>query len=75
MDQLDYAKEFEQMRRRIAVESVLNAPDKEPDEEQRIVNGVVTCIDCRLPISTHRLTIKPDAVRCVYCKAEWEARK
>jgi len=71
-DDVDRAKDLEMMQRKNALDDVLSKPDRNAGEQQLFINDEVCCIDCYEPIPQERLQIKPDAVRCVYCKEIWE---
>lgn len=72
MDDADKAKEIEVQHRDRAIKQALDKPDRNYGEQPDIVDGVHYCIDCAEVISDERLAIKPDAVRCVWCKTLWE---
>lgn len=44
------------------------------EDPQRIICGVVYCVDCDDPIEYARLESKPDACRCVLCQEDFEKR-
>ncbi|MDT8383018.1 MAG: TraR/DksA C4-type zinc finger protein [Gammaproteobacteria bacterium] len=75
MDDLDRAKELEMEHRQRSIDAALSAPDKGQGEQQRIdTRGRVICIDCTDIIPKERLKARPDAVRCIYCKQDWERK-
>lgn len=39
---------------------------------QHIVGGIVHCSDCDSVIDPHRLTAKPDCIRCIGCQTAFE---
>jgi len=39
---------------------------------QHIVDGIVHCSDCDSVIDPHRLTAKPDCIRCIGCQEAFE---
>lgn len=73
MDQLDQAKQFEQLRRSIALKAQKqNRLPQEPpifNSESQII-----CIDCKLVIPPERIEARPESVRCVSCKTDLEMR-
>ena len=75
MDDLDRAKDLEMHQREQAIKKALSTPDHDFGEQPDIVDGIHYCIDCAEEIVTERLQIKPDAVRCVYCKKIWEQNR
>ena len=72
MDDADRAGKLVAQREDIALETVLNTPDRDAGEVQVIENGVVLCIDCHDPIPLARLDKRPESIRCVECKEAWE---
>ena len=59
------ARMEEQRRRALAAA-------EQPEHDAR---GRRICLDCGEPIPARRLRVVPDAVRCVECQAELEARR
>lgn len=76
MDPVDEAKVLERGHRKAALDAALNTPEKDPDDEQ-ILNdeGQVICIDCKNIIPSERVDIRPEAVRCAFCKITWEKNR
>lgn len=74
MDEVDKAKELELEHRACSLNTVLTTPDHNPGETQLFINDTVCCVDCLDPIPPERMAIKPNAVRCVECKDQWERR-
>lgn len=73
MDDVDRAKDREMEHRELSLEATQAAPDKNPGEQQHVdKQGRVLCLDCDDVIPIKRLVAKPDAVRCIYCKEDWE---
>lgn len=72
MDAADNAKNFEQLRRKIALDNHKNSVIEPP---QDVVDGVVYCIDCGVQISANRLAAKPNAARCIDCQEIYETRE
>ena len=67
-DLFDRAAELEQRQRDQALKAALNRPKETPrqDETGRY------CNDCNSKIPAARLTVVPDAVRCISCQQEHE---
>ena len=74
MDDVDKAKELEMQHRDLALKEALAKPDHDYGEKPDVVDGVHYCIDCGEPIPEKRLEIKPESVRCVWCKTIWEKK-
>ncbi|MCK5610299.1 TraR/DksA C4-type zinc finger protein [Candidatus Pacearchaeota archaeon] len=73
MDQLDHAKNFEMMRRDIALQAQIEnrLPQEAPVFND---NNQVICKDCSIVIPPARLEARPESVRCVDCKTALEKR-
>lgn len=72
MDQLDQAKQLEQLARQVAIDNIKNSDieTEQPDEE----DGIRYCLDCADDIDEARLKARPSAVRCVGCQNRKELR-
>ena len=76
MDEADHAKRYERKDRQVNLDIALNKPDHNSGEaQQHDEHDRVICIDCKDLIDLLRLKAKPDAVRCIFCKTNWEKRQ
>ena len=64
MDQIDRAKELDQMHRTDALARHSNRAKEQP----YLIDGLRCCPDCDDVITNERLTANPDAIRCVECQ-------
>jgi len=71
MDDVDRAKIDEQEHRNRSIKNSLN----QPFPKQKIIDGVVLCIDCLETIPEERLKAQKDAARCVECKSIYEKKQ
>lgn len=72
-DDLDRAKDLEIMQRDIALDKAKQRATQ--PEQQHDDDGNVICIDCAVLIPQARLEAKPDAARCIDCKAAHEEKQ
>jgi len=73
VDDADRAKDYEMKDRNAALQAALKR-DSLP-AQRRNKRGEIICIDCEQRIEPERLAVRPEAVRCVSCKQEWETRR
>ncbi len=70
MDDADSAKDYEMKDRKAALSAALHRTPL--PEQRRNDEGDVICLDCEQLIEEARLAVRPEAVRCIECKQQWE---